>query len=97
MKSLILYVLATNFLSLTFFLFPVSAQTSSVIKHSVKGMHCGSCAKAIEKQVCALPEVKNCKVSVGEISYEVKEGQNVSSEKIQELLTKAGKYTLEKK
>lgn len=96
MKSLILSLLVA-LLNFAFFTNFSLAETTKTIKHAVKGMHCESCAKAIEKQVCARPELTNCKVSVGEISYELKQGQSLSSEKVQELLSKAGKYTLEKK
>lgn len=96
MKSLILSFLVSSLLNFSFLISFSLAETTKTIKHAVKGMHCESCAKAIEKQICKQPELTNCKVSVGEISYELKTGQSISNEKIQELLSKAGKYTLEK-
>jgi copper chaperone CopZ len=60
--------------------------------YSVEGMHCGSCAKAIEAQVCKADGLEKCSVSLGQVVITPKAGIHFSQEQIQSLVSKAGDY-----
>jgi copper chaperone CopZ len=61
----------------------------------VKGMHCGSCVKALTKKVCKEQALDNCEVSLtdrknemGEISFSKKEGLDMT--KIKTIIEDSG-------
>lgn len=63
----------------------------------VHGMHCGGCVDMIKAKVCALPQVASCeaklvdeKKQVGEISYELKEGQSLDEKTLASTIKEAG-------
>ena len=62
MRSLSLLLAAA---SLFVFSTPALAETKT---YSLKGMTCMSCVKAVRKQVCELPGVEKCDVSVGSMT-----------------------------
>lgn len=72
----------------------VSAFASEVITYEVKGMHCNSCAQAISKKVCSHKSLESCKVTVGEVTYQVKDGETFTKEELTALLKQAGKYEI---
>ncbi len=72
-------------------LVPLLAQAETTT-YTVEGMHCGSCAKAIEAQVCKTEGLEKCSVSVGKVVITPKAGVQFSQEQIQTLVSKAGDY-----
>ncbi|MEI7973435.1 MAG: heavy metal-associated domain-containing protein [Bdellovibrio sp.] len=64
----------------------------------MNGMHCGGCVKNVEREVCKMEGVENCKVSlidakkqVGKVEFSVKSGTNVTSETVKDVVeNKAG-------
>lgn len=64
------------------------------LEYTVEGMHCGSCAKAIQAQVCKLEGLESCEVTVGKISLSPKAGVKVSQEQVEALMSKAGPYKI---
>lgn len=82
-------------LSLFLFSFTSSAVfASEVITYEIKGMHCNSCAQVIEKKVCSHKSIESCKVTVGEITYQLRDGEKLSKEELSSLLKEAGKYEI---
>jgi mercuric ion binding protein len=81
----------------------VAASTSSAfavgkeVNVTVKGMVCGFCAQGIEKKFGAEPAVEKVKVSLKEkrVSLTLKEGQDISDEKIEKNLKDSG-FNVEK-
>lgn len=65
-----------------------------VVSREIKGMHCAACAQKIQKDVCSDKSFSSCKVSLGEISYELKKGSVLSDEQLAALIKKSGKYEL---
>ncbi|WII71452.1 heavy metal-associated domain-containing protein [Bdellovibrio sp. 22V] len=65
---------------------------AETITYNVEGMHCGSCAKAIQAQVCKMDGLEKCEVSVGKVVISPKAGINFSQEQIQAAISKAGEY-----
>lgn len=79
---------------------PVSASALASTKQItllVKGMVCSFCAQGIEKKLYSEPAVETVKVSLKDktVVLTLKEGMNLSNEKIKQLLTDAG-YTVDK-
>jgi len=77
-----------------------SAETKTF---NVKGMHCGGCAKMVEEGVCNKMEgLTSCKGEVvdadkkiGKVTISTPEGTPIDSDKVSELLAKAGEgYTV---
>jgi mercuric ion binding protein len=62
--------------------------------YDVEGMHCGSCAKSIQAQVCKLDGVEKCDVTVGKVLISAKKGVILSQEQIQAAISKAGDYKI---
>lgn len=64
---------------------------------SVNGMVCGFCAQGIEKKFKELPQVESLKISIEKktVAVFIKDKQDLSDEKISELLDDAG-YTVAK-
>lgn len=64
--------------------------------YKVKGMHCGGCVKMIKAKVCTMDGVDKCEVEMGAIKFSSKNGIKFTPEQVQEALSKAGEYTLDK-
>lgn len=81
---------------LSFFYGSVFA-ANKVITLTVKGMVCSFCAQGIEKKLTAEPAVESVKVSLKDktVILTLKEGKELSNDKIKSLLKDAG-YTVEK-
>jgi mercuric ion binding protein len=71
-----------------------SAAFAESTAYEVEGMHCGSCAKSIQAQVCKLDGVDKCDVTVGKVLISSKKGVNLSQEQIQAAISKAGDYKI---
>lgn len=65
---------------------------AETITYNVEGMHCGSCAKAIQAQVCKMDGLDKCDVTVGKVVISPKKGINISQDQIQTAISKAGEY-----
>lgn len=65
---------------------------AETITYDVEGMHCGSCAKAIQAQVCKMDGLDKCDVTVGKVVISPKKGINISQDQIQAAISKAGEY-----
>ena len=57
---------------------------------TIKGMHCGGCAKSIEMTLCKLPELKECKVEMGKATIAVKDGSNLNKDAVMKAVKEAG-------
>lgn len=62
---------------------------------AVKGMHCGSCVKTLNKKVCKEQSLENCEVTLtnkkdemGQITFSKKEGLDLT--KIKAIIEDAG-------
>jgi copper chaperone CopZ len=75
------------------FLFKI-ASAEQIVSREIKGMHCSACAQKIQKDVCAQKQFLTCKVTLGEINYELKKGTALSNEELAALIKKSGKYEL---
>jgi copper chaperone CopZ len=62
--------------------------------YDIEGMHCGSCAKSIQAQVCKLDGVEKCDVTVGKVMISAKKGITLSQDQIQAAISKAGDYKI---
>ncbi|WP_374079120.1 heavy-metal-associated domain-containing protein [Bdellovibrio bacteriovorus] len=65
---------------------------AETITYNVEGMHCGSCAKAIQAQVCKMDGLDKCDVTVGKVVISPKKGISISQDQIQAAISKAGEY-----
>lgn len=70
------------------------AALAETVTYNVEGMHCGSCAKAIQAQVCKMDGLEKCEVSVGKVVISSKTGVNISQDQIQAAISKAGEYKI---
>ncbi len=70
---------------------------NKVITLIVKGMVCSFCAQGIEKKLTAEPSVESVKVNLKDktVILTLKDGKELSDDKIKRTLTDAG-YTVEK-
>lgn len=70
---------------------------SKVITLVVKGMVCSFCAQGIEKKFSAEPSVESINISLKDkkVILILKDGKDLSDDKIKKILTDAG-YTVEK-
>lgn len=81
-------------------IFLVSFSFADDHKHSyqVNGMHCGGCVKNVEREVCKMDGIENCKVSlidakkqIGKVEFSLKPGSAVTSETVKDVVeNKAG-------
>jgi copper chaperone CopZ len=62
--------------------------------YTVEGMHCKSCAKSIESQVCKLDGIEKCDVAVGKLVIVPKAGTVITKEQVQTAMSKAGEYKI---
>ncbi len=90
MKSVIQSI-ATTLL----FTFPFSANAADY-EYKIKGMHCGGCVKSIKAKVCKLEGIEKCEVAVGSLKISTKDPIVFTPEQIQDALSKAGEYTIDK-
>lgn len=74
-------------------LFGLSA-FAEMTTYNVEGMHCGSCAKSIKKEVCTMKGIEKCEVTQGKLSITPKAGVVISQEQVQTALSKAGEYKI---
>ena len=88
--SKLVKLIAGHFVCLSAF----TALASEVITYEVKGMRCNSCAQMISKKVCSHHSLESCKVTVGEVTYQVKDGETFTKEELTALLKQAGKYEI---
>ncbi len=93
MKTLAL-VLSTLLIS-----FSALAETTT---YPIKGMHCGSCKKAIESKLCKMEGLQTCKVEVldgkkeiGQVTISTKDGSAPDFAKMSEAVKAAGEYELQ--
>ena len=56
----------------------------------IKGMHCASCAKLIERQLSKTPGVISANVNYGSEVATVESGENVSDESLSSAVARAG-------
>lgn len=68
------------------------AVLAETITYDVKGMHCGSCAKAIKAEVCKMDGLEKCDVTIGKVVISPKTGVTISQDQIQAAISKAGEY-----
>ncbi|MFS4460551.1 heavy-metal-associated domain-containing protein [Bdellovibrio sp. HCB2-146] len=71
-----------------------SAAHADTTTYDVAGMHCGSCAKSIQAQVCKMDGIEKCDVTVGKIVISSKKGVVLSQDQIQAAVSKAGDYKI---
>ena len=90
MKSLI-QTIATTLL----FTLPLTANAADY-EYKIKGMHCGGCVKSIKAKVCKLEGIEKCEVAVGSLKISTKDPVVFTPEQIQDALSKAGEYIIEK-
>lgn len=62
--------------------------------YEVEGMHCGACAKKVKAEVCNMPGIQSCDVSVGKVKISTKKGVEISQDQIQAAIAKAGEYKI---
>lgn len=82
-------------LSLIVGLFVTQSLLAQPVTLKIKGMHCGSCEKTINKKVCQKLELKNCQAKVtnrksemGELSFEAE--PNTDLAKVKSTINDAG-------
>lgn len=97
MKQKITYLLSLLTAAAFVGILAARPMTNSRMQHKIakvhlKGMTCQSCAKAIEKGLGKLPEVKSCKVSLekGVGIVVPKKGKTLSAARIKKAVEKAG-------
>lgn len=69
-----------------------SVALAKTTTYNVEGMHCGSCAKSIQTQVCAMEGLEKCEVTVGKVVITPKAGVTISDSQVSAAITKAGEY-----
>src|SRR4051812_26577126 len=67
------------------------------MKHSYKitGMHCEACVVKIQKAIASLPDVENVEVMLNPPQAVVTMKRHIGTEKLNEAVKSAGKYSLE--
>ncbi len=83
-----------SFLILVFILTSSFVFAAEKQSYKIKGMHCSSCVRTIKASICKLPGMKNCKVKLGEISFEVKGDKQYTLTELNEILKTKGSYEL---
>ena len=90
MKSLIKFIATTLLVVL-----PLTA-TAADYEYKIKGMHCGGCVKSIKAKVCNMEGIEKCEVAIGSLKISTKDPVVFTQEQIQDALSKAGEYIIEK-